>query len=297
MNYKIMGIGEVVWDMLPSGKQLGGAPGNFAYMASMLGDQGVVASRIGNDLLGKDTLDKMKAVGVSTEFLQVDSEHPTGTAVVEVDSAGQPKFTITAPAAWDFMEWTPAWRALAQQADVICFGTLAQRNIQSRETIKKFLSSARTSTLRVFDVNLRQNFFSAELLRDSLHSAQILKLNREELPVVTQLLGVPFATEYSAGKKLLEAYRLQLVCITQGGNGNLLVTPEGGHSHTSSPIKVADTVGAGDAFTACLVHRFLRGDPLYKISGSADLFASWVASQPGATPPTDEAVLKKVLAT
>src|SRR5436190_777206 len=208
--YKVVGIGEVLWDMLPSGKQLGGAPGNFAYMASVLGDEGIVASRIGNDALGQETLDKMKSAGLATEFLQLDPEHPTGTAVVQIDAAGQPKFTITSAVAWDFLEWTPAWRTLAAQADVICFGTLAQRNSQSRDTIRQFLSAARSTTLRIFDVNLRQNFFSDELLQDSLREAQLVKLNHEELPVVMNLIGLEFVNEEKAARQLLEVYELKL---------------------------------------------------------------------------------------
>ncbi len=295
-SYKIIGIGEVLWDILPGGKQLGGAPGNFAYMTSMLGDDATVASRIGNDSLGQETASKMKSVGLNTEFLQIDHTHPTGTAVVQVDADGQPKFTITPEVAWDFLEWTPVWNTLAQQADVICFGTLAQRNAQSRKTIQQFLQAARTSTLRIFDVNLRQKFFSAELLRDSFHNVQVVKLNHEELPVVTQLLGFPFVNEEKAARQLLDAYGLQLVCVTRGGNGSQLVTPSACSSHESFPTKVADTVGAGDAFTACLAHHFLRGTALDRINESANRFAAWVASQPGATPLRDEAVLKEVLA-
>src|SRR5882724_6302503 len=221
----IVGLGEVLWDMLPAGKQLGGAPANFAYMASLLGDEGLVASRIGTDSLSQETLHKMEGLNLSTEFLQQDPQHPTGTAVVEVDAAGQPKFTITPNVAWDFLEWTPTWESLAKQADVICFGTLAQRSAQSRNTVRRFVSSARDAALRVFDVNLRQNYFSAELLQDSLRNPQLVKLNHEELPVVTKLLGLEFGNEENAARRLLEAYNLKLVCVTRGANGSLLMTP------------------------------------------------------------------------
>jgi fructokinase len=296
-QYKVVGIGELLWDILPSGKQLGGAPGNFAYMASMLGDEGIVASRVGNGPLAEETLVKMRGVGLSTEFLQLDPKHPTGTAVVQIDADGQPKFTITRDVAWDFLEWTPAWRELAERADVICFGTLAQRSAASRETIQQFLRSARTSALRIFDVNLRQNFFSSELLRDSLLNTQIVKLNHDELPVVTQLLGFPFVDEELAARQLLDTYGLKLVCITRGGNGSLLVAHSVSSSHKGFPMKVVDTVGAGDAFTACLAYHFLRGTDLDRINESANRLAAWVASQPGATPLRDEPLLKEVLAT
>lgn len=294
-GYKVVGIGELLWDMLPSGKQLGGAPSNFAYMASVLGDEGIVASRIGDDSLGQETLHKMKSVGLATEFLQRDPEHPTGTAVVQVDTDGRPKFTITLAVAWDFLELTSDWRSLATEADVICFGTLAQRNPQSRDTIRQFLGAARRSSLRIFDVNLRQNFFSAELLRDSFHKAQLVKLSHEELPEVMKLLGLDFVNEEGAARQLLEVYELKLVCVTRGGNGSLLVTPSANSSHKGFPVKVADTVGAGDAFTACLAHHFLRGVDLDQTNESANRFASWVASQPGATPPKDEGKLREIL--
>lgn len=294
-RYKIVGIGEVLWDMLPGGNQLGGAPGNFAYMASMLGDEGIVASRVGNDPLGQKALTKMKDAGLNTEFLQLDLEHRTGTAVVQVDADGQPKFTISPAVAWDFLQWTTPWKTLAEQAAVICFGTLAQRNPQSRETIQRFLRSAQSSALRIFDVNLRQDFFSPELLQDSLRQAQIVKLNHDELPILTKLLGLGYVSEKKAARQLLEAYELKLVCVTRGAHGSLLVSPSATSCHEGFPVKVADTVGAGDAFTACLAHHFLCGTFLDQISVSANRFAAWVASQPGATPQRNDHQLEKVL--
>lgn len=294
-RYKIVGIGEVLWDVLPGGKQLGGAPGNFAYMASLLGDEGLVASRIGDDSLGRQTLAKMKDIGLATDYLQVDPQHPTGTAVVEIDAQGQPKFTITPSMAWDFLEWTPVWTSLAQQADAICFGTLAQRNDQSRNTIQQFLNGARHSALRIFDVNLRQNFFSTDVVRDSLRNAQLMKLNHDELPAVMKMLGLEFDSEEQAARRLLKTYALKLVCVTRGANGSLLVTSSETSRHAGFPVKVMDTVGAGDAFTACLAHHFLRGTSLNGINESANRFAAWVASQPGATPLRDEKLVQKVL--
>jgi fructokinase len=260
-----------------------------------LGDEGHVASRVGSDSLGQETLGKMKSLGGEIEFLQIDPQHPTGTAVVELDTSGQPKFTITPDVAWDFLEWMPAWNELAKQADVICFGTLAQRSAQSRTTIQRFLKSTPSSALCVFDVNLRQNFFSAELIRDSLQLAQLVKLNHEELPVVAKLLDLKYDVAEGAAQRLLETYNLKLVCVTRGGNGSLLVTPSISSSHEGFRVNVVDAVGAGDAFTACLVHHFLRGASLDRINESANKFAAWVASQPGATPPRDERLLMEVL--
>jgi len=293
-KFKLIGIGEVLWDMLPGGKQLGGAPANFAYMASVLGNEGIVASRVGLDNLGQEALKTMGDLGLSTEFMQKDPSHATGTAVVEVDAAGQPKFTITPNVAWDFLEWAPVWLGLAQLVDAVCFGSLGQRNTVSRETIRKFLRAIPDNALRIFDVNLRQNFFSADLIRDSLSSAQLVKLNHEELPVVAEMLGISFTDEQLAARQLLEAFELKLVCVTRGANGSLLVTPSATSSHKGFSIEVVDTVGAGDAFTACLVHHFLRGTQLDRMNQAANRFAAWVAGQQGATPLRDETLMKEV---
>ena len=281
---KIVGLGEILWDMLPSGKQLGGAPSNFAYMASLLGDEGLVASRVGRDVLGKETLRRMARLGLGTQFVQLDSQHPTGTARVSVDQHGQPAFTITEQVAWDFMEWTPAWEDLAQHTDIACFGTLAQRSLQSQKTVQNFLRAIPQKSLRVFDVNLRQKYYNAELLADSLNLCQVVKVNHEELPVVSHLLALKFGSEEAAARRLLDEYELKLVCVTRGGSGSLLVSTSGTSSHPGFRVQVADTVGAGDAFTACLAHHLARGASLETINENANRFAAWVASQRGGTP-------------
>jgi len=294
-RYKIVGLGEVLWDMLPGGKQLGGAPANFAYMASLLGDEGIVASRVGSDQLGQETLRKVTELGLNTQFLQLDPQQPTGTARVNVDADGQPVFLITEPAAWDFLEWNSEWQILAHQTDIVCFGTLAQRSSQSRDTIQKFLRAVPNTGLRVWDMNLRQEYFSAEILEESFKLSQVVKLNHEELPTAIRLLGLKFGSEEDAARRLLDLYGLKLVCVTRGARGSLLISPSETASHPGFQVKVVDTVGAGDAFTACLAHHFARGVPLVQINESANRFAAWVASQPGATPPRDEQQLKKVL--
>src|SRR3984893_10096280 len=154
-NYLTVGLGELLWDMFPEGKQLGGAPANFAYMTSLLGDEGIVVSRVGTDALGRGAGRRLERLGVRASHLQLDRDHPTGTVKVSVDPAGQPTFEIAESVAWDFSEWTPEWRALAQRADAVCFGSLAQRSSQSRATIRAFLKELRPGATRVFDVNLR----------------------------------------------------------------------------------------------------------------------------------------------
>src|ERR1700726_2223710 len=191
-NYITIGLGELLWDLFPEGKQLGGAPANFAYMTRLLGDEGIVASRVGGDALGRAAGRRLERLGLRTSHLQMDPEHPTGTVKVDVDPTGQPTFQIAEGVAWDFFEWTSEWRAPAQRADAVCFGSLAQRRPESRATIRAFLSSVRPGTTCVFDVNLRQSFYSAEVLSASAKLANIMKVNHEELSVVAKLLGLPF---------------------------------------------------------------------------------------------------------
>jgi fructokinase len=279
----IVGLGELLWDLLPAGAQLGGAPANFAYIASLLGNKGIPASRLGQDSLGADAIRRLAELGLSTEFIQKDADHPTGTVNVEVDRAGQPRFEVAESAAWDFLEWTPQWQNLAQQADAVCFGSLAQRSERSRATIHRFLLALRRSTVRVFDVNLRQKFYSKEVLAESVKLATIVKLNHEELPKVMSLLDLETRGEEASARQLL-SHEVKLVCVTRGSGGSLLVSADERSEHPGFKVKVADTVGAGDAFTAALVHGYLRGTSLAQINETANRVGAWVASQSGATP-------------
>src|ERR1700686_3516754 len=191
-NYLTIGLGELLWENFPEGKQLGGAPANFAYMTSLLGDEGIVASRVGSDALGRGAGRRLERLGVRASHLQLDPDHPTGTVKVSVDPAGQPTFEIAESVAWDFFAWTPEWRALAQRTDAVCFGTLAQRAPQSRATIRTFLGALRPGATRVFDVNLRQSFYDAETLSESAKLADIMKGNKDDLAIVAKLLRIPF---------------------------------------------------------------------------------------------------------
>jgi fructokinase len=187
----VVGLGETLWDMLPAGKQLGGAPTNFSYMSGLLGDRGIVASRIGADATGIEIAATLSQLGVAAQYLQRDGQHPTGTVAVEVGGDGQPHFTIQERVAWDFLEWTAEWQSLASAADIVCFGTLAQRSAASRSTIERFVRATRGDALRVFDVNLRAPFYTAGVLAASLQMATVLKLNHEELPLLAGMLGLP----------------------------------------------------------------------------------------------------------
>lgn len=292
----IVGLGEVLWDLLPSGKVLGGAPANFAYMANLLGDRGVVASRVGVDALGQEACAVMASLGVSTEYLQQDCEHETGCAEVAIDDAGQPIFIIKESVSWDFLEWTPAWEELARKVDLVCFGSLAQRSATSAATVDRFLRASRPEALRIFDVNLRQKYYSTDILERSLRYADILKLTDHELIRLTSLLGFKARGEEESARQLLQECDLKLVCLTRGSRGSLLVSYEETVEHPGIAVKVVDAVGAGDAITACLAHHLVRGRSLEEISEFANRLASWVATQVGATPSVDRLEVESIIA-
>jgi fructokinase len=292
----VIGLGEILWDVFPSGRRLGGAPANFAYCSHLLGNRSIIASRIGADELGRELRQALQQTGVSDLSLQTDPSHPTGTVQVQLSSEGQPSFQIMENVAWDFLEWNESWEPLARTADAICFGTLAQRSPFSRSSILKFLDTAAPGALRVFDINLRQSFYSRDIVTSSLEHASILKLNNEELPVLSSMLGAGIGAESSFCQHLLDHFDLQLVCVTRGANGSLMVDRNGMHEHSGFPVEVADTVGAGDAFTAGLVHERLRGGTLAEINDTANRIGAWVASRPGAMPAAPEAGLEEQLA-
>ncbi len=292
----VVGLGELLWDLLPSGRQLGGAPANFAYWSHVLGDRAVVASRIGNDALGREARESLLSRGITDQFLQMDTTYPTGSVNVQVDTAGQPKFEITYPVAWDFLECTDTWKALAESTDAVCFGSLAQRSAQSRRAVLDFLDATRSQNLRIFDVNLRQTFYSAEIIRESLKKARLVKLNHEELPRIKEMLEISSSEASSFCKEMAEKFQLDLICVTRGANGSLLSDGERAHEHPGFQIQVKDTIGAGDAFTAALVHEHLRGAALAQMNDEANRLGAWVASSAGAMPPLPQGGLGKALA-
>jgi fructokinase len=285
----IVGLGELLWDLLPGGKQLGGAPANFTVMSARLGNRGVIASRVGRDALGDEARAYLASLPAALDYLQTDEAYATGSVSVTLLD-GQPEYVIHQPVAWDFLDFTPEWLSLAQRADAVCFGTLGQRHHVSRETIHSFLGATRENCVRVFDVNLRKPFYDARVLTDSLQRATLLKLNEIEMPIVMSLLGLAEksgsdeASLLQSSRLLLDRFPLKLVCVTMGSQGSLLVTREAKHRHHGIPTEVADTVGAGDAFTAALVCFYLRGAPLAVLNEAGNRWGSWVASQRGAMP-------------
>ncbi len=286
----ILGMGELLWDMLPEGPRLGGAPANFTVMAGRLGNHAAVLSRIGRDDLGRCAVDLLDPLPADAGFLQVDPVHETGRVTVVLKD-GQPEYVIHQPAAWDSMELSDEWVQLAARADAICFGSLAQRSHESRQTIQTLAAQTTSECVRVFDVNLRTPFYSGEVIQESLELATVVKMNDGEVPQVLGLLGMAGEEGLGTGAlragadRLLEEFpSLRMVAITRGGHGSLLVTHEAWHEHAGLPVRVADTIGAGDAFTAAMTHYLLRGADLETLNEAGNRWGSWVASQSGAMP-------------
>jgi fructokinase len=265
-------------------------------MTTLMGDQGIVASRVGEDSRGIDALRRMEELGLDIEHVQTDRQHPTGVVNVKVDARGVPQYEIAHPVAWDFLEWSSDWQQLALDIDAVCFGSLAQRSQKSCETVRQFLAATPEHTVKVFDVNLRQSFYSAEILSESMHLADIVKLNDDELPTLASLMKIPHKDEKTSAKRLLSEYELKMVCITRGGNGSLLVQANEVSEHPGFRVRVADTVGAGDAFTAGMVHEYLHGAALSLMNEVANLVGAWVASEVGAMPTPKRGALEHSLA-
>jgi len=298
----ILGIGELLWDFLPAKSagngttakptgSLGGAPANFAVMAGRLGSNTVILSRIGRDELGRQAVAKLDPLPADTEFLQVDPHHPTGTVTVDLKD-GQAQYVIHQPVAWDFMELNDDWVRLAERADAICFGSLAQRALESRQTIQTLAAQTRSDCVRVFDVNLRPPFYSSEVIQESLELATVMKMNDAEVPQVLGILGLPAndcndpaGLRRGAERLLAEFPTLRMVAVTRGGCGSILVTRDSADDHPGIPAKVADTIGAGDAFTAAMTTYLLLGASLATINEAGNRWGSWVASQVGGMPP------------
>ncbi len=289
MSHAILAIGEVLWDLLPAGKQLGGAPANFAYHARSLGADARLVSRVGDDPLGREVIERLRRLDLPADTLQVDAEAPTGTVDVWLGADGQPRYTIREGVAWDRIEADAAARALAARADALCFGSLAQRAEPSRGAILAIVEAVRPGALRVFDVNLRPPFVDVNVIAGSLERANVLKLNDHELPELAGMFGLA-ADPRRAIEGLAGRFGLEVVALTRGGGGSLLWAGGEWSDHPGRPAEVVDTIGAGDAFTAALVVGRLAGHPLDAINGHANAVAAFVCSQPGGTPALPEAL-------
>ncbi len=280
----IVGMGEALWDVLPEGKKIGGAPANFAYHVSQFGFNSRVVSAVGDDKLGNEILDNFAEKNL--KFLIEKVPYPTGTVQVELDSEGVPCYNIKEGVAWDNIPFTPDLEELAKQTRAVCFGSLAQRSVVSRETINKFLDTMPDDSdrLRIFDINLRQSFYTKEILCNSMERCNILKINDEELVTVSRMFGYPGIDLQDKCWILLAKYNLKMLILTCGVNGSYVFTP-GNISFVETPkVEVADTVGAGDSFTATFVAAILKGMKVNEAHKLAVEASAYVCTQNGAMP-------------
>lgn len=292
----VVGLGELIWDMFPEGRRLGGAPSNFAYISRLLGNDAAVASRVGRDALGREASERLGRAGLATEYLQTDDAHPTGTVGVRIGAHGEPRFNVNENSAWDYLEWTRGWEELAARAAAVCFGTLGQRRPEARATIKSFLKATRADALRLFDVNLRHSFFTPDMLARSLRLSTVVKLNAEELSAAGSMLDLNGSGELQTARALLEHFDLRLVAVTRGAAGSLLVSRDESDEHPGFRAEqVADTIGCGDAFAAALAHCLRRGAPLARCNEIANRVGAWLATQEGATPEADPETIAHLL--
>jgi fructokinase len=291
----VVGLGELIWDMLPEGRRMGGAPSNFAYVSRLLGAEAAVASRVGRDALGAEAIERLGRAGLSTRYIQLDEEHPTGTVGCTVGEGGEAHFNVNQNSAWDYLEWTREWEELAASAGVVCFGTLGQRHPAARATVLSFLEATPAGALRLFDVNLRHSFFTPEMLARSLSHATVVKLNEEELTTAAGMLGLSASGARATAGALLTRFGLRLVAVTRGSRGSLLVSEGGADEHAGFQARVVDTIGCGDAFAAALAHCLRRGAPLALSNEIANRVGAWVATQPGATPEADPGTVARLL--
>ena len=282
-EFHITGIGEILWDMFPDGAQFGGAPANFVCHSQALGARSHMVSCVGNDDLGRRALTFLREHGVDTSTVTQSEKRPTGTVEIELDTEGVAQFEFAADVAWDALTWSEALTHVAVTADVVCYGTLGQRSEISKNTIQRFLKGTTDECLCVFDVNLRQQFYIEGLIRDSLEFANILKLNDEELPVLSSSCGLS-GSATSVMERLRERYNLSLVALTRGAKGAILLTENSLSVCDGFAVEVRDTVGAGDAFTAAMTLGLLLGHELDRINEHACRVAAFVCSQDGAAP-------------
>lgn len=284
MNEIVVGMGEALWDVLPEGKKIGGAPANFAYHVSQFGLPSCVVSAIGDDALGKEIIENFTSKGLDQLIAEVP--YPTGTVQVEIDQTGIPLYDIKENVAWDNIPYTEHLDALAKRTKAVCFGSLAQRNVVSRETINHFLDTMPKDddSLIVFDVNLRQGFYNKEILCKSMQNCNILKINEEELITVSRMFGYPGIDLQDKCWILIGKYNLKMLILTCGINGSYVFTPGNVSFQPTPKVEVADTVGAGDSFTAAFIASILKGKSVTEAHSIAVKTSAYVCTQKGAMP-------------
>lgn len=294
MKQIIVGLGEALWDVLPEGAKLGGAPANFAYHASQFGHEAVAISALGNDALGDETVRRFDDMGLKHIMPRVP--YPTGTVGVELDAEGIPTYDIKANVAWDNIPFTPEIEEAAHTCRAVCFGSLAQRSETSRNTILKFLDTTPMDCLKIYDINLRGNFYTKEIIQNSLRRANILKINDEELVAIGRMFGYPGLDIENKCWLILGKYNLDMLVLTCGTNGSYVFAP-GTKSFQETPkVEVADTVGAGDSFTGSFTAAILAGMPIAEAHKLAVEVSAYVCTQKGAMPQLPAELLTRVKA-
>lgn len=288
MKRLVVGLGEVLWDMLPEGRKIGGAPVNFAYHAGRFGIDTMAVSAIGNDKLGEDTIAEMNGKHLNHIFPSVP--YPTGSVQVSLDEKGVPAYDIKENVAWDNIPFTNEIESVARSCRAVCFGSLAQRNAVSRNTIRKFIESTPSGCIRIFDINLRQNFYTSNVIHDSLEHCNILKINDEEIMLVSRMFNYDSSNIENVCRTIMEDFSLEIVILTCGTKGSYIFT-KGGVSFMPTPkVNVADTVGAGDSFTGSFCAAILRGLPVAEAHKKAVEVSAYVCTQNGAMPEIPESM-------
>lgn len=287
----IVGLGEALWDILPDGKKLGGAPANFAYHVGQFGLPSVAVSALGEDRLAEETIESLNEHGLN--YLMARVPYPTGTVQVTLDDEGIPSYVIKENVAWDNIPFSDEIQAVARSCRAVCFGSLAQRNVVSRDTIYKFLDLTPKSCLRIFDINLRQNFYTKEVIQESMRRCNILKINDEELVLIGRMFGYPGLDMENKCWLILGKYNLDMLVLTCGTNGSYVFTP-GQMSYQKTPqVEVADTVGAGDSFTGTFCAAILNGKSVPEAHRLAVEVSAYVCTQNGAMPELPENLIKE----
>ena len=285
-NRIIVGLGEALWDCLPEGRKIGGAPANFAYHASQFGYEAHAVSAVGNDALGDETIEALKANGLKLCMPRVD--FPTGQVLVSLDEDGVASYDIKEGSAWDNIPFTPEMEQLAGRCSAVCFGSLAQRNEVSRNAIYRFLNATPKGCMRIFDINLRQNFYSKEVIQESLRRCKVMKINDEELVIIGRMFGYPGLAIENKCWLILGKYNLDMLVLTCGVNGSYVFS-KGAMSFLETPkVEVADTVGAGDSFTGAFVASILSGKTIPEAHRIGVNVSAYVCTQNGAMPAIPE---------
>lgn len=282
MKDTIVGIGELLWDVFPERKVLGGAPANFAYHASQLGYNGYAVSAIGEDLLGKEILSTLEKKDLN--YVVDTTDYPTGTVEVTLNENGVPNYEICENVAWDNIPFTSKIENLAKITQTVCFGSLAQRNDVSRDSIRKFLDAMPEGSLKIFDINLRQHFYSKELVHESLLLSNVLKLNDDEVRIISQYYDNKFTNDQDFCRQILQKYNLEVLILTKGTEGSYVFTAQETSYQPTPKVHVADTVGAGDSFTASFIASYLRGNHIAEAHQLAVEVSAYVCTQHGAMP-------------